>query len=263
MSPWMRLDIVAATRSGNRDLTSQKGSDMATLMIAVVCAAGLVAAEAQGPAPAALDAAGRWEATFYTDEGPRPATMVLKKDGDKLTGSISSELGEAPIAGTQKGGDVSLAISADFGNGPITITMTGVLKGDVITGTADVGGQMLLDWGAKRLAEPAPATGATGGAVDVSGAWVLQVSTGAGSGTPTITLEQKGESLTGRYSGQLGEAPLTGTLKGAAITFQFPVDVQGASLTIVYTGTVEKDTMKGTVRLGEAGEGTFTGARQR
>lgn len=239
---------------------------MASLMIAVVCTVGLLAGQAQGSA-AAADAAGRWEATFYTDEGPRPATMVLKKQGEKLTGTISSELGEAPIAGSQKSGDITLSMSADFGNGPITITMSGVLNGDVITGTADIGGQLQLDWGAKRVTEtasaPAPAEAAAAGAPDVSGAWVLEVSTSAGSGSPTIILEQKGESLTGRYSGQLGEARLTGSIKGTAISFQFPAEVQGTRFTAVYTGTVEKDRIKGTVQLGDAAAGTFTGTRQK
>lgn len=236
---------------------------MTNMLIVVVCAVGMLSA-GQTKAPAS-DAAGRWDTTFYTNEGPRPATMVLKKDGEKVTGTISSELGEAPIAGTQKGGDLALAISADFGNGPITISMTGRLEGDVMTGSADIGGQMQMDWGAKRAkdAAPAPDPEPATSALDVSGTWALDVATGAGAGSPTITLVQKGEGLTGRYAGQLGEAPLTGTLKGTAITFQFPVDVQGTSLTVVYTGTVEKDTMRGTVKLGEAGEGTFTGSRKK
>jgi hypothetical protein len=100
-------------------------------------------------------------------------------------------------------------------------------------------------------------------ALDVSGAWVLDVSTAAGSGTPTVTLKQEGEKLTGQYSGQLGDAPVTGTLTGNTITFRFDVDVQGTALHVVYSGTVEADTMKGTVSLGEAGDGTFTGARKK
>jgi hypothetical protein len=99
--------------------------------------------------------------------------------------------------------------------------------------------------------------------VNVSGTWILDVSTTAGSGTPTVTLKQDGEKLTGQYSGQLGEAPLSGALKGTAITFQFDVDVQGTSLRVVYSGTVEGDSIKGTVSLGEAGEGTFTGSRKK
>ena len=55
-------------------------------------------------------------------------------------------------------------------------------------------------------------------AVNVTGTWTFTVETGQGSGTPTITFKQDGEKLTGHYSSQtLGEADLTGTVKGAAI----------------------------------------------
>ena len=99
--------------------------------------------------------------------------------------------------------------------------------------------------------------------VDVTGKWVFTVETGAGSGTPTMTFKQDGEKLTGHYSGQLGEADLTGTVKGADISFKFTVDVQGQTLNAVYTGTVDgKDSMKGKVDLVGLGEGTFTAKRQ-
>ena len=99
--------------------------------------------------------------------------------------------------------------------------------------------------------------------VDVTGKWAFAVETSAGSGTPTFTLKQDGEKLTGHYSGLLGEAELTGTVKGQAISFTFTVDVDGNKIDVTYAGTVEgKDAMKGTVKLAGVGEGTFTGKRQ-
>lgn len=99
-------------------------------------------------------------------------------------------------------------------------------------------------------------------AADVTGTWKLTVESQAGTGTPTVTLKQDGENLTGTYKGQLGEAPLTGTLKGSDIKFSFKVSVQGQDLQVDYTGTVDGKTMKGKVKLGDFGEGTFTGARE-
>ena len=99
--------------------------------------------------------------------------------------------------------------------------------------------------------------------VDVSGKWAFSVETSGGSGTPTFVFKQEGEKLTGHYSGQLGEADLTGTVKGDAISFTFTAEVQGNKIDAAYTGTVEtKDSMKGTVKLVGLGEGTFTGKRQ-
>src|SRR5262247_140735 len=97
---------------------------------------------------------------------------------------------------------------------------------------------------------------------DVTGKWSFQVQTSLGSGTPTISLKQDGEKLTGHYSGQLGEADLTGTVKGQSITFTFTVNVQGYEIVTTYTGTIEdKDSLKGTTRLGDLGDGTFTAKR--
>src|SRR6266542_7057202 len=76
--------------------------------------------------------------------------------------------------------------------------------------------------------------------IDVTGKWTFTVQTDAGSGTPTVTLKQDGEKLTGHYSSAtLGEADLTGTVKGKAIEFSFSTDAVGTPLTVKYTGTVE------------------------
>lgn len=111
----------------------------------------------------------------------------------------------------------------------------------------------------------APVTaGEQGGAkVDVTGKWVLQVQTDAGSGTPTVTFKQDGEKLTGHYSGQLGEADFTGSVKASAITFRFTGSAQGQTFEVTYSGTVEgNDSMKGSVDIGGVASGTFTGKRQ-
>ncbi len=101
--------------------------------------------------------------------------------------------------------------------------------------------------------------------VDVTGTWIFDVTTeDGGGGTPTVTLKQEGDQLTGHYSSdQLGEADLAGTVKGREITFSFEADVQGFELEVTYTGTVEGDNaMSGTMSLADLGGGTFTGKRQ-
>ena len=91
-------------------------------------------------------------------------------------------------------------------------------------------------------------------ATDVTGEWVFTVTTDQGGGTPTITFKQDGEKLTGKYDGQLGNADLTGTVKGNAITFTFTVDVQGQQAPVTYNGTVEKNTMKGKLDIARDGQ---------
>jgi hypothetical protein len=104
---------------------------------------------------------------------------------------------------------------------------------------------------------------AQSGKVDLTGKWLFTVETSAGSGTPTITLKQDGDKLTGHYSGQLGESDLTGSVKGQDLVFTFTVDAQGFALTCTYTGSVESnDLLKGKVDLGGLAGGTFAAKRQ-
>lgn len=100
--------------------------------------------------------------------------------------------------------------------------------------------------------------------VDVTGAWAFEVQTDAGTGTPQVVFKQDGETLTGRYSSSvLGEADLTGTVKGQVIQFSFTASVQGNSFEVAFSGTVEdNNSMKGKVSLGGLAEGTFTGKRK-
>jgi hypothetical protein len=100
-------------------------------------------------------------------------------------------------------------------------------------------------------------------AADVTGTWIMAVETSAGSGSPTFILVQKGEALSGSYKGQLGEAQVTGTVKGDDVTIEYKVDGQGQTLAVKYSGkTTDGKTMSGKVSLGQLGEGTFTGKKQ-
>jgi hypothetical protein len=107
------------------------------------------------------------------------------------------------------------------------------------------------------------ASAAQSSPVDLTGKWLFTVNTDGGSGTPTVTLTQKGDSLTGHYSSQLlGEADLKGTVKDGKFSFSLQGNVQGTAVTVTYTGTIEtKDTLKGSVDLGGMASGTFTAKR--
>ena len=99
--------------------------------------------------------------------------------------------------------------------------------------------------------------------VDLTGKWLFTVNTDGGSGTPTVTFTQRGDSLTGHYSSQLlGEADLKGTVRDGKFSFTLQGNVQGTAVTVTYTGTIEsKDALKGSVDLGGMASGTFTAKR--
>lgn len=97
---------------------------------------------------------------------------------------------------------------------------------------------------------------------NVTGEWVFNVTTDQGSGTPTMTFKQDGEKLTGKYVGQLGSSDLTGTVKGNEIAFSFTIDAQGQQAPVNYKGTVEKNTMKGSLDIAGMVNGTFTATKK-
>lgn len=104
---------------------------------------------------------------------------------------------------------------------------------------------------------------AAANAADVAGTWKLEVQTQAGTGTPTLVLVQTGDALTGTYTGRFGENPITGTTKDAAIEFSFEATgPMGGAAKVVYTGTVDGDSMSGSMTMNGNPGGTFTGKRQ-
>ncbi|MBI3664931.1 MAG: hypothetical protein HY236_01690 [Acidobacteria bacterium] len=100
-------------------------------------------------------------------------------------------------------------------------------------------------------------------AADITGNWNFSVDLDAGSGNPSFTFQQDGEKLTGHYSGQLGEADLTGTVRGDDIEFTFTVKGDQGESTATFTGKISGDTMKGKAVYTNFGSGTFAARRAR
>ena len=114
-----------------------------SLVLAVVLLAASFAA-------AQASVAGTWKLTFQTDQGAVDADMTLKQDGEKVTGSLTSPQGEAPLEGTFKGGKLVLSLSVDAGGQAITITFDGALEKDTLKGMVDFGGFGSATWEASR-----------------------------------------------------------------------------------------------------------------
>ena len=103
------------------------------------------------------------------------------------------------------------------------------------------------------------ATAALLAATDLTGTWKAKVNLGSQTGSPTFELKQDGEKLTGKYSGALGEASLTGTVKGSNVAWDF----RASGADIHYVGKISADGSKieGIVDYGGQASGTFTATR--
>jgi len=90
---------------------------------------------------------GEWDAVANVDGENYPFSLTLKIDGDKISGSSVSELGNSTISkGTVKDGN--LAFQLDGGAG--TIVMTASLQDGNLVGDFDFNGQLQGRWVAVR-----------------------------------------------------------------------------------------------------------------
>ncbi|HSE31961.1 MAG TPA: hypothetical protein VLA93_10295 [Pyrinomonadaceae bacterium] len=93
------------------------------------------------PAPVNLN--GEWEAVADANGQPFPFTLVLKIEGENVTGSSSSQLGESQISsGSWKDGQLTFTLEGQ--NGAIAMTAT-VIEGK-LSGVFDYAGQLQGKW---------------------------------------------------------------------------------------------------------------------
>ena len=99
-------------------------------------------------------------------------------------------------------------------------------------------------------------------AVDVTGVWDMTVESQEGTAHPLMRLKQSGDRINGTYEGKIG-GNLEGTIKGNEINFKLTLKFQDAPYTVTYSGTVTEESMKGTVRFGSTGTGSWSAIRRK
>ncbi len=77
----------------------------------------------------AADVTGTWQITVETSQGSGTPTVVLKQQGEQLTGTFTSQIfGEAKIAGTVKGSAIEFGFEGDVAGQKIKITYKGTVE---------------------------------------------------------------------------------------------------------------------------------------
>jgi hypothetical protein len=103
------------------------------------------------PLALAQGVAGNWTITLQTDQGNVDADLSLKSEGgDKITGMMTSPMGEVPLTGTFADGKLKLTATIDAGGQAFTMTFNGALAGDAMKGDVDFGGLGSATWTAAR-----------------------------------------------------------------------------------------------------------------
>jgi len=122
---------------------------MKTLTAILVAAAiALVPVAAQDAKK--IDITGTWEMTVESPQGPMLITANYKQEGETLTGTHVSEMGESPLKGTVKGVDVEYTLTIDMGGQQMSIVHKARVDGDTMKGSADIEGMGTIAFTAKR-----------------------------------------------------------------------------------------------------------------
>ena len=224
---------------------------------------------APSSAQTAATVSGRWTASFVTAERTYPATIELKQDGQTISGNLVTEAKEK-VTGSVEGSAISFrfqTLDPGGSGGLLSIGVKCTLDKDALTGDFTVDDGPGGTFSGQRAAAASQTSGAKADASakgDLTGSWTLAVDFGSISATPSVVFKQDGESLTGEYtSQQYGSYPLKGTVKGNQLQFTFTMTIEGNAIDVAYSGTVDKDSIKGSVNYGGVGDGTFTGTRKK
>ena len=99
----------------------------------------LAAALAMAVTAFAADISGAWTASFETQVGTQTYTYTFKVEGNKLTGTAKSNLGEGTIdMGTVNGDDVSFVEHLSFQGMQLDIPYKGKISGNEIMFTRTI-----------------------------------------------------------------------------------------------------------------------------
>jgi hypothetical protein len=96
----------------------------------------------------------------------------------------------------------------------------------------------------------------------VDGTWKLIVNTPMGAQESTLNLTSSGGTLTGTQAAPNGGSASIeeGSVNGDQVSWKASIQ-RPMPMTLTFNGTVEGDTISGTVKLGMFGSAGFTGSR--
>jgi hypothetical protein len=99
---------------------------------------------------------------------------------------------------------------------------------------------------------------------DLSGTWSVAVDAQGQTMTSSLVVEQKGDSISGVLSSEIGEARVRGAVKGDTVNFVFGLDMGGQALDIAATALLtDADNMAGSMDVTGMGNLPFSARRNK
>jgi hypothetical protein len=117
--------------------------------ITITTAAFLLVASASVGAQTA-NVAGNWKLTLETPNGPANPSLVLKQDGEKLTGTYKGRFGESPLEGAVKGKEIKFTVKVNAQGQEFLLEYAGTVDGDTMKGKVKFGDMGEADFSGKK-----------------------------------------------------------------------------------------------------------------
>lgn len=81
-----------------------------------------------------------WNLNVSSPQGNLPITMVLLKEGESITGTLNTPVGDGAITnGTISNNNLSATANLSFQGMPVNVKITGTINGDSVSGNVDTG----------------------------------------------------------------------------------------------------------------------------
>jgi len=82
---------------------------------------------------------GNWKLTIETPNGTGNPSLVLKQDGEKLTGTYKGRFGDSQLEGTVKGKEIKFTFKVNAQGQDLKVEYAGAVDGDTMKGKAKYG----------------------------------------------------------------------------------------------------------------------------
>ena len=102
------------------------------------------------PKQETVDVTGVWDMLVDTPQGQMNIVGTFKQEGEKLTGTQASPMGEVALEGTVIGTEIKYTIVIDMQGQQMTIVFGGKVEGDTMNGIFELGGMGSSTWSAKK-----------------------------------------------------------------------------------------------------------------
>lgn len=109
------------------------------------------AAGAPATVTTATGVAGKWN--FNVMMGPNPLSLTgqFTQQGEAVSGTIATPVGDLPVTGTLVGSALTLKFTAQGPQGPLDVTMNGTLSPTGLSGTSSIAGLGESEFSATRV----------------------------------------------------------------------------------------------------------------